>query len=108
LEPGRQTFTFPRRFYADRFALQGTWTVGKEAIVAGAHAEIAMGFTATKSYLDVGGTGTIVARVGHTTTRIPISGAPDIHTVVNLTRLARGLVLVKLSPGLRAYSFTFG
>jgi Thioredoxin like C-terminal domain len=37
-----------------------------------------------------------------------VSGAPDIYTVVSEPSLVHGLLSVKLSPGLQAYSFTFG
>lgn len=56
----------------------------------------------------VGGTCTVTATVDGTTSTYPVSGAPDIHTVAHSTHERRGDLTVTLSPGLHAYSFTFG
>jgi hypothetical protein len=59
-------------------------------------------------YLDVGGTGTLTVTADGTTKAIRVSGAPDIYTVATEQPAADGTVTIKLSPGLAAYSFTFG
>ena len=59
-------------------------------------------------YLDVGGTGTLTATVNGKTTSYKVSGAPDIYTLVSQEHRAVGTLKVTLSPGLSAYSFTFG
>ena len=59
-------------------------------------------------YLDVGGTGTITATVDGKTTSYPVSGAPNIYTVVDHGSPESSTLTVTLSPGLNAYSFTFG
>lgn len=35
-------------------------------------------------------------------------GAPDIHTVATEQPAGNGTVTIELTPGLQAYSFTFG
>lgn len=42
------------------------------------------------------------------TTAHKVSGAPDIHPVVSGNTSRHAMVTVRLSPGLSAYSFTFG
>jgi hypothetical protein len=37
-----------------------------------------------------------------------VSGAPDIYTVATEQPARNGIVTIRLSPGLQAYSFTFG
>jgi Thioredoxin like C-terminal domain len=39
---------------------------------------------------------------------IAVSGAPDIYTVATEQPAQDGTVSIGLSPGLQAYSFTFG
>jgi hypothetical protein len=56
----------------------------------------------------VGGTGTITATVDGKTTSYPVSGAPNIYTLVDVPKQERSSLQVTLSPGLSAYSFTFG
>jgi hypothetical protein len=37
-----------------------------------------------------------------------VSGAPDIYTVASTATPQAGTITIALSPGLQAYSFTFG
>ncbi|HEY7144598.1 MAG TPA: cytochrome c biogenesis protein CcdA [Streptosporangiaceae bacterium] len=105
---GAHPFRFPASIPADRWSLSGSWTIGGEALTARENASIRLNFQASDVYLDVGGTGTITATVNGKTTTYRVSGAPDIYTVVRHARQERALLQVTLSPGLKAYSFTFG
>ena len=105
---GTHTFTSPKSVPLDEFGLGGTWTVRPQEITSGKNAEISLNFIADHVYLDVGGTGTITVTAGGKTTTYKVSGAPDIYTVVSQPSLVHGLLNIKLSPGLQAYSFTFG
>jgi hypothetical protein len=82
--------------------------VGGENLTSGKNAVIELNYTAADVYLDVGGRGTITATVNGKPTTYRVSGAPDIYTVVHLSKQQSGTVKVALSPGLNAYSFTFG
>jgi cytochrome c biogenesis protein CcdA/thiol-disulfide isomerase/thioredoxin len=101
-------FTAPAALPADSFALTGAWTIGQESITAGQGAGITLAFHASKVYLDVGGTGTLTVSAGGTSKVIRVSGAPDIYTVATKQPAGDGTVTIRLSPGLQAYSFTFG
>lgn len=90
------------------FALTGTWTVDEESITAEKDAGIKLSFFASAVYLDVGGTGTITTSVDGRTTTHQVSGAPNIYTLVENPSPRNDTVTVTLSPGLTAYSFTFG
>ena len=101
-------FAPPATVPANSFALAGTWTIGQESITAGQGAGITLAFHASKVYLDVGGTGTLTVSAGGTSKVIRVFGAPDIYTVAIEQPAGDGTVTIRLSPGLAAYSFTFG
>ncbi|HEY2523393.1 MAG TPA: cytochrome c biogenesis protein DipZ [Streptosporangiaceae bacterium] len=105
---GTKPFHFPAHLGDSQWALSGTWTVGGENLTSGQNAAIKLNFNAADVYLDVGGTGTITATVNGKTTSYRVSGAPDIYTVVHQSKQQSGTLTVTLSPGLNAYSFTFG
>ena len=108
LADGTQTFEYPSTVPPDEFALSGAWTVGDESLMSGSAAGIRLSFQAKDVYLDVGGTGTVAATVDGKTTSFHIAGAPDIYPVVDSTQSDRSTLTLTLSPGLSAYSFTFG
>ena len=101
-------FTAPATLPADSFALAGAWTIGQESITAGQGAGITLAFHASKVYLDVGGTGTLTVSADGASKVIRVSGAPDIYSVATEQPAGDGTVTIRLSPGLAAYSFTFG
>jgi len=108
LQPGTARYTPSADLQPDTFTLGGTWSVTDESITAGPDATITLSYTADDVYLDVGGTGTITATVAGRTTTYPVAGPPDIYTVLHRPALGQGTLTVALSPGLEAYSFTFG
>ncbi|AMM20685.1 thiol:disulfide interchange protein [Frondihabitans sp. PAMC 28766] len=111
LVSGTRTYAPQSSVAPNSFSLGGTWKGSAEAIssVAGSSpSTLSLAYTASKVYLDVAGTGTITAKVGGTTTTLKVSGAPNIYTVASSSGVRTGTVTVTLSPGLSAYSFTFG
>ena len=108
LTAGTSTFTAPASVPDDAFVLSGTWQVSDESLTAGVDGAIVLNFTADDVYLDVGGTGTVVATVDGVSTTYPVSGAPNIYTVFHRDKQEHTTLRVTLSPGLEAYSFTFG
>jgi thiol-disulfide isomerase/thioredoxin len=105
---GAKPFRFPASLGDNEWALSGSWTLGSQDLTSGRNAAIELNFTAADVYLDIGGTGTITATVNGTTKSYRVSGAPDIYTVVSQQKQESGTLKVTLSPGLSAYSFTFG
>ena len=105
---GQQQFTAPATVPLNSYALAGTWTVGSQSITADSHAQVTLAYHASYVYLDVGGTGTLTVTADGTTKVIRVSGAPDIYTVATKQAAQDGTVTIALSPGLAAYSFTFG
>ena len=101
-------FTPPATLAANSFALSGAWTISQQSITAGKGAGITLRFHASHVYLDVEGTGTLNVSSGGASKVIRVSGAPDIYTVATEQPAKDGTVSIALSPGLQAYSFTFG
>jgi hypothetical protein len=101
-------FTLRATLAANSFALSGGWTVGQQSITAGQGAVVRLAYHASDVYLDTGGTGTLTVFDSGTTRVIRVSGAPDIYTVATEQPAKDGTVTIRLSPGLSAYSFTFG
>ncbi|HST66097.1 MAG TPA: cytochrome c biogenesis protein DipZ [Mycobacteriales bacterium] len=108
LRAGSHTYRYPPDLQPGTFALDGTWDVGDESVTAGASASIGLYFLASDVYLDVSGTGTLTVRVDQRTTTYQVRGAPNIYTLLHRDTPQTGLLQVTLSPGLSAYSFTFG
>lgn len=108
LSTGVQRFDYPASLPQDQFALRGTWTVTDESLTAAAGSGLELRYNAAKVYLDVGGTGTLTVERDGRTTRIPVSGAPNITTVVHEATASSDTVRITLSKGLSVYSFTFG
>ncbi|WP_328884836.1 cytochrome c biogenesis protein DipZ [Streptomyces sp. NBC_00316] len=90
------------------FSLSGTWDVGREALTSRRNAGIKLDFSAREAYFDVGGTGTVTATLDGKTITYKVSGAPNTYTVVRGSTSRHGVLTLSLSPGLSAYSFTFG
>ncbi|HEX4833169.1 MAG TPA: cytochrome c biogenesis protein DipZ [Trebonia sp.] len=106
---GTHQFTSPGTVPPNEFALAGTWTIAQQSITAGAGASISLAFHASRVYLDIGGAGTLTLSGGGSASRvIHVAGAPDIYTVAAEPSAQEGTVTIKASPGLEAYSFTFG
>ena len=107
-QEGVADYEFPSVLHQDSFALDGTWAADDQGITASDGSRIRLEYYGEHVYLNVGGEGTLTVTDGTSTHVIPVSGEPNIHDLVNRVDAGRGLVTVELSPGLTAYSFTFG
>ena len=107
-QEGTASYEFPSVQHENSFALDGEWTVDEQGITAHDSSGIRLEYYGEHVYLNVGGTGTLTVTDGSATHVITVSGEPNIYDLVNRSSAGRGLVTVTLSPGLQAYSFTFG
>ncbi len=109
LAPGRpHAYVPPARLGPDELAYGGTWTVGPEQVVAGAGARIRLHYTARDVFIVVGGRGRMQVLVdGAAAGSVGIDG-DRLYTAVHRAVSGEHLLELRLSPGLRAYSFTFG
>jgi cytochrome c biogenesis protein CcdA/thiol-disulfide isomerase/thioredoxin len=107
--PGRpHEYRLPAHLPLHALAYGGNWTVEPERIVAGAGARLRLEYLARKAYIVLGGTGTMsVSLDGHSTSSVRVDG-DRLYTAVDGPRPGQHLLELRFSPGVRAYSFTFG
>ena len=107
--PGRQhDYRLPAHLALNDLAYGGNWTVEPERIVAGHGARLRLAYLARKVYIVLGGTGTMTVRVdGRLSSSIRVDG-DRLYTAVDREQSGRHLLELRFSPGVLAYSFTFG
>ncbi|HEY5438593.1 MAG TPA: cytochrome c biogenesis protein CcdA [Acidimicrobiales bacterium] len=104
------SFQFPSSLQPYTFALSGTWTFAQQEATTGANAKLELNYLAQHVYLVMGGVGTVQVSAGDGTppTTIDVSGVPRLYTLLNSSQTSTGTMVLKLSPGVQAYDFTFG
>jgi len=108
--PVPNTFTnyaFPSSLPANTLAYGGSWRVGAQAITSGKNARLRLQFEASDDYIVMGGHGTVRSFVdGKPTGSIRVD-AEKLYTVRS-GKPTDALLELRFSPGVQAYSFTFG
>ena len=103
------SYAFPPRLAPDELAYSGRIRVESERIIAGKHAGLRLRFLAKEVNLVLGGRGSVqVFLDGLRRPPVAIGGEPRLYTLLELPQRRRGLLELRLSPGLAAYAFTFG
>jgi thiol-disulfide isomerase/thioredoxin len=101
-------YRLPASLPQDHWCYGGTWTVGSERAVAGRDARLRLHFYARKVHIVVGGTGILFVTLdGKPRPAVRVDG-PRLYTVLSLPHVRDGTVGLRFTPGLTAYSFTFG
>ncbi len=101
-------YTFPHTLPSDEIAYGGTWTVQSERIVAGPNARLRLHFHADDVYVVLGGHGKVTASVDGKAAGSFSVDADKLYTVVSGKQPRDGILQLAFTPGVRAYSFTFG
>ncbi|HEY9323757.1 MAG TPA: cytochrome c biogenesis protein CcdA [Agromyces sp.] len=111
-EPYRRAtteFAFPGDLPTDSFALDGAWALDTQSISPSADdARVRLDYTASEVRMVLGGEGSIVVDDGEERREVAISGVPRSYELVKTDAAASGIITVTVSPGVDAYSFTFG
>jgi len=107
--PGREhEYRLPAHLPLHALAYGGSWTVEPERIVAGREARLRLEYLARRVYIVLGGTGTMSVSVdGRHSSSVRVVG-DRLYTAVDGTRSGKHLLELRFSPGVQAYSFTFG
>ncbi len=107
--PDKQaTYAFPTKQPQDTLSYAGTWRVGAQEVVAGTDARIRLRFRAHDVYIVLGGKGTVHATIdGEPAGTIHVTGQ-RLYTLRRSGSYEHGLLELRFTPGLQAYSFTFG
>ncbi len=102
-------YHFPASLPLGGLGLSGTWTEHAQEATSGSGAELELGFLAQDVYLVLGGSGTINVSIdGHHTQTIDVSGVPRLYTLDQADSATSGTLLLRASPGVQVYDFTFG
>jgi thiol-disulfide isomerase/thioredoxin len=102
-------YHFPKTLPLGGMGLSGTWTEHAEEATAGQGAGLELRFMARKVYLVLGGSGTVEESInGRHTATIKVSGVPRLYALHESAATSTGTLLLRPSPGVQAYDFTFG
>ena len=108
-ENAAAVYTFPTTLPLGGMGLSGTWTEHAQEGTAGSGAKLELGFLSQDIYLVLGGSGTVQESInGRLTATITVSGVPRLYTLYQGSAPSTGTLLLRLSPGVQAYDFTFG
>jgi cytochrome c biogenesis protein CcdA/thiol-disulfide isomerase/thioredoxin len=101
-------YAFPPALGKDDWAYDGRWKIGAQRAVAGKGAALRLRYYARKVYIVLGGHGSVQVLVdGKPRETIPVS-ADKLYTVVDENEIHEALLELRFTPGVQAYSFTFG
>jgi cytochrome c biogenesis protein CcdA/thiol-disulfide isomerase/thioredoxin len=102
-----ETYHFPDDVPVNTLSYDGAWRVGAQAITAQTDARLRLHFEASHVYIVMGGRGTVQALVDGKPVRTIHVDAERLYTVWN-GKPTDALLELRFSPGVQAYSFTFG
>jgi cytochrome c biogenesis protein CcdA/thiol-disulfide isomerase/thioredoxin len=111
LDPNKfAEYHFPRSMPPDSLAYAGRWKVDPERIIAGKGAKLRLLFTAQDVFIVLGGHGRLdVLFDGRHEKTIRVSGLSRLYTVLSFPKEVQYQLLeLRFTPGIQAYSFTFG
>ena len=100
-------YRFPSSIPANVLSYDGLWNVGAEKITAGRTARLRLHFEASNVYIVMGGRGTVHALVDGKPVRTIHVNAERLYTV-RTGKPVDALLELRFTPGVQAYSFTFG
>jgi cytochrome c biogenesis protein CcdA/thiol-disulfide isomerase/thioredoxin len=102
-------YQFPPGLPLGGMGLSGTWTEHAQEATAGPGAQLELSFLAQDVYLVLGGSGTLGVSVnGQTVQTIHVTGVPRLYTLYRAGSGGSQKLLLRASPGVQAYDFTFG
>jgi hypothetical protein len=102
-------FDAPAKLAANSFALDGGWKLGTQSVTpAAGKAKIALQYTANEVRMVLSGSGTVTYTVNGKTKTFTVSGTPKSYPLVTTKDVGSGALRATVSPGVEAFSFTFG
>jgi len=105
----RTRYAFAKRLFANAFSYDGTWTVGAQRVVAGPDARLRLEFQSKNVYIVLGGHGKVQVLIDGKKTKTIRVDSERLYTVRASNELASNALLeLRFTPGVQAYSFTFG
>jgi cytochrome c biogenesis protein CcdA/thiol-disulfide isomerase/thioredoxin len=109
VSPGAEAnYDLPVTVPQNAFGYGGGWRVGAQEVVAGNNATLRLHFHAKNVYVVLGGRGTVQALIDGSPTRTLHVDAQRLYTVRASNQTADATLELRFTPGIQAYSFTFG
>jgi cytochrome c biogenesis protein CcdA/thiol-disulfide isomerase/thioredoxin len=107
---GTKDHTVPATQPDDTFALDGAWAVSSQyASPADGPAAIRLRFHASTVRMVLSGSGEVTVRLDDGSSKtIEVSGTPNSYAVASGVAAGQHVLDVTVSPGVQAYSFTYG
>jgi cytochrome c biogenesis protein CcdA/thiol-disulfide isomerase/thioredoxin len=90
------------------FSYGGEWTLSGQTATAGLGATLSLHFQAKKVYIVLTGRGTVTATLGARRVRTMHVSTARLYTVLTSSSTHEGVLRFRFTPGVKAYSFTFG
>ncbi len=101
-------YVFPPRLAFNGYAYGGQWRVGPEQILAGRNARLRMHYFAPLTHLVLTGEGSVDVLVdGKHVRRVKVDG-DRLYTLLGRSDPHQGVLELRVTPGVGAYTFTFG
>jgi cytochrome c biogenesis protein CcdA/thiol-disulfide isomerase/thioredoxin len=103
-------YRFPRDLSSTTWALSGVWNEHAEEATSVKDSKLEINYLAQDVYLVMGGTGTVTVSLGNGTapTTIHVNGVPRLYTLLHAKFSSSGNMVLKFTPGVQAFDFTFG
>lgn len=93
----------------DTYSLGGSWNVSNDSIKAEQNSQIRLHFRATHLYNVLSGQGTVTVEIpGQPTRTVTVSGTPNLYHLFDASTPFEGTATITYSPGIQAYTFSFG
>ncbi|MBP2479537.1 cytochrome c biogenesis protein CcdA/thiol-disulfide isomerase/thioredoxin [Crossiella equi] len=106
---GEKPFRFPDNQAKDSFALDGDWTLTSQHITpTRGDARVRLDYRAKEVRMVLSGKGTVTYERNGQTKVLQVDGTPNSYQVLTTPGIEAGTVTMTVSPGVQAYSFTFG
>jgi cytochrome c biogenesis protein CcdA/thiol-disulfide isomerase/thioredoxin len=103
-------YHFPKDLSSTTWALSGVWNEHAEEATSVKDSKLEINYVAQDVYLVMGGTGTVTVSLGNGTvpTTIHVNGVPRLYTLFHAKSSSSGNMVLKFTPGVQAFDFTFG
>jgi cytochrome c biogenesis protein CcdA/thiol-disulfide isomerase/thioredoxin len=101
-------YTFAKAVPPNNVSYSGDWRVQGQRIIAGPRARLRLNFQASDVYIVLGGHGTVHTLINGKPAGTVKVDAQRLYTVRASKHSTNGILELRFSPGIQAYSFTFG
>lgn len=93
----------------DTYSLGGSWAVGTQSVTSTKGSQVRLNYQAAKVFHVLSGEGTVTVSVpGRPDKTITVKGTPNLYELVNQPQPERQTMTLTYSPGISAFTFSFG